>query len=191
ARRQEQALAPRALPGEYQVELKSGETTVTQRFRILADPRISATAEDLRAQFEMKVAIRDLIEPIHQAVNQIRRMRTQINQWGDRAKSVEDGQRLIDAGKALQEQLQAIEDALVNPNADKPQPGLYQVNERLSVLSIMIDESDDPPTQSAREVFDHLREIAHTQLARWQQVQESDIPAYAALIRELGVPAIG
>lgn len=191
ARMLDQMVAPRALPGEYQVELKSGDTVVTQRFTVLPDPRIEVTADDLRAQFEMKSAIRDLIEQIHQAANQMRRMRSQIDQWAERAKGVEGGQRVIDAGKALQEQLQGIEEALVNRNADKIQPGLSQVNERLSALSMMIDESDDPPTQSARQVFDELREIAQQQLARWQQMRENDIPAYNALIREAGVPAIG
>src|SRR5262249_39698346 len=43
--------APRAIPGEYQVQLTVGDASVTERFRLLADPRLSVSADELRAQF--------------------------------------------------------------------------------------------------------------------------------------------
>ena len=59
-----ESLAPRALPGEYEVRLAVGETTFAQRFTILPDPRLPVTLDDLRAQFELRRDIRDRLSDV-------------------------------------------------------------------------------------------------------------------------------
>ncbi len=191
ARIQEDMVAPRALPGEYQVRLSVGGTMLTERFTLLPDPRLATTADELRAQFEMKMAIRDLVDQAHQAINQIRRVRKQIEQCEERAKLSANGQQLIEVGAALKERLKEIEDALINVNAEKPQPGLSKLKERLVALSSMIDESDDAPTKSARDVFTLLSDQAQAQLDRLRGVLAEDVKAFNDLTRSLEIPAIG
>src|SRR5205807_9947768 len=41
---------PRAVPGTYQVRLSAGDSVQTETFRLLPDPRLPATSEDLKAQ---------------------------------------------------------------------------------------------------------------------------------------------
>src|SRR3984893_2542946 len=65
---------PRAVPGEYQVRLSVGDQTLFQSFSILADPRLPVSLDDLKAQFELKLAIRDRSSETHAAINQVRRV---------------------------------------------------------------------------------------------------------------------
>ena len=81
----EGASGPRAVPGKYQVRLTVGDQALVQSFAILADPRIPATLADLRAQFDLKLAIRERSSEAHAAINQIRRVREQVESWEKRA----------------------------------------------------------------------------------------------------------
>jgi photosystem II stability/assembly factor-like uncharacterized protein len=191
ARMMEEGAAPRALPGEYQVRLTVGETTLTQRFTLLADPRLPATEADLRAQFELKSAIRDRLDEVHVALNTLRRLRGQIEGWEGRAKGVAGGEGLTEAAKSLKDTLTAIEGELINVNADKPQPGASALKEKLATLSGMIDESDDAPTQGAREVYTLLSEQVGVEREKLQRVMDEDIKSFNDLVRSLELPPVG
>jgi hypothetical protein len=190
AQRAEAAVAARAVPGDYQVRLTAGDTTVTQTFTLLADPRLSATAEDLRAQFELKSAICQRVDDVHRAINQVRRVRKQVEGWEERAKSGAGDERLVEASTALKGKLAALEDELINVDADKPQPGPNRLKEKLATLAAMIEESDDAPTQGAREVYDSLGEQVEAQLAALQHIIAQDVRAFNDLVRLLELPPV-
>ena len=197
ARNALEALAPRALPGEYEARLTAGETTVTQQFTILPDSRLPVTADDLRAQFTLRSEIRDQVDAAHQTINQLRRLRKQVESWEERAKSVEgekgekDHQSIVAAAGSLKEKLTALEGELVNPDPNKPQPGPARLKEKLASLSAMVDESDDRPTQGANEVFALLREQVGAVQKRLRELLAGDGAAFNKLVRAAGLPAVG
>ena len=55
----------------------------------------------------------------------------------------------------------------------------------------MIDESDDPPTQGAFDVYALLRAQLEAQSARLQDVIGGPVAELNALITREGIPAIG
>jgi hypothetical protein len=184
----ENVAGPRAIPGEYQVRLTVGSESLTERFQLLPDPRLSVSAAELKAQFDLKVAIRDRTSETNTAINQIRRLRHQIEDWEKRA-----GERtsIRDAARSLKDQLEAIEAELINVDFEKPRPGPNCIKEKLDALSSMIDESDDPPTRGAGDVYEALRGQLDTQLARLKEVVEGPVKSFNELIRAEGLPHIG
>lgn len=183
-------LAPRALAGAYEARLRQGGTTVSQRFTILPDERLGVSPEALREQFTLKQAIYQQMQEIHQMVNQIRRVRKQVTDWSERAKSQEKWTRWREMADALREKLTALEGQLVNLEEDKPMPGPGQLAERLTILSSMIDESDDAPTRGAQEVFALLDEQARGRRADLDRVLSEDVAAFNAEARTAKVPAV-
>jgi photosystem II stability/assembly factor-like uncharacterized protein len=182
--------APRALPGRYQVRLSVGETTLTQPFEIRPDPRLSVSAEDLAAQFRLKLAIRDQLAAVNGTLNQIARVRCQVEEWERRAKAADSGAAVVEAAPKLKERLAALEGELMVLEPDKPQPGLAKLKEKLATLSAMIDESDHAPTKGAQEVFEQLRgQVAEVQ-GRLQSLLAEEVGRFDGLIREAGLPAI-
>jgi photosystem II stability/assembly factor-like uncharacterized protein len=186
--------APRALPGAYQVQLSVGDATFRQPLQIDADPRLPVTAEDLRAQFDLKLAIRDRISAINELLNQIQRTRRQVEEWEQRARSVDPGKSeigaVVAAATALRERLDAAEAAIIQVSVDKPQPGPNQVKEKLVTLSAMIDESDHAPTQGARAVFEQLASQVEEAQSNARQLLAQDVARFIELIRAAGIPAI-
>jgi photosystem II stability/assembly factor-like uncharacterized protein len=184
-------VAPKALPGSYQVELKVGETTLTQPFSIVHDPRLPATEAELKQQYDLKATIRDKTSEIHEALNKLRSIRKQIEQWEERAEESGGGSEEFQAAaKGLKEQLLALEGKFVNLDATKPKPGEAQLKEKLGALSGMIDESDDIPTRGSEEVFAILKEQADEQLTQLHHLAAEDLVSFSNVIRNSGIPII-
>jgi hypothetical protein len=181
---------PRAVPGEYQVRLEVAGQTLVQRFRVLPDPRLPVSHEDLSAQFELKLAIRDRSSEAHTAINQIRRMRRQVEDWEKRC-SGDTAERLKEAAKSVKEQFKAVEAELINVDFEKPRPGPNRIKEKLDALSSMIDESDHRPTRGAHEVYALLRSQLEEQLQRLKEVVDGPVRSFNELVQSLGVPPVG
>jgi photosystem II stability/assembly factor-like uncharacterized protein len=191
AEEREAAASPRALPGTYQVQLAVGDTTLTESFVVLRDPRLTISDADLEAQFTLKRAIRDRLNEVNEAINQIRRMRRQVEAWEERAKSGDGHEALTAAAASLKESLADAEGDLINLDADKPRAGIAKLREKLMTLSGMIDESDDAPTQGAQEVFAQIGEGVESALAKLRRILAEDVGAFNDLLRASNVPPVG
>jgi hypothetical protein len=66
-------------PGPYQARLKTGNTTLTQPFNVLIDPRVAAdgvTVADLQEQFQHNMRMRELVTSVNQLVTRVREAQT-------------------------------------------------------------------------------------------------------------------
>jgi photosystem II stability/assembly factor-like uncharacterized protein len=186
----DEGIPPKAAPGEYTVELTVNGTTQRQTFRLLKDPRVAASEEELRSQFELKLAIRDRVSELNEGINKLRRMRAQIEATEERAKAGGGNEELAAAAKALKEELKAIEGSLMLVEADKPRPGPSKVKEKFAALAGMIDESDDAPTVNAHAVFTLLSEQTEEQLAKLHHIVTEDAVGFNNLVKRAEIPAI-
>lgn len=186
----EDAVAPRVVPGDYQVRLAVGETELTESFEIVPDPRLPVTADDMLRQYELKAQIRDDLSRVHEALNLLRKIRKQVEIWEERFKDREDQSAITGAVAAVKESLGELEGALTNLDANKPQPGTSKLKEKLVALSVMIDESDDAPTQAAQELYAQLADQVESTQARLGQVVRDDIGQLNTLLSKSDVPVI-
>ncbi|MDR3692109.1 MAG: hypothetical protein P4L46_22200 [Fimbriimonas sp.] len=62
---------PMVPPGTYRIEMRSGRKTYTQSFTLLRDPRLQATDDDLRSQFEVEIAMEDEIQVANALLNRM------------------------------------------------------------------------------------------------------------------------
>ncbi|MGI8854974.1 MAG: WD40/YVTN/BNR-like repeat-containing protein [Thermomicrobiales bacterium] len=186
----ENGVAPKAVPGKYQVRLTVGDQTFTAPFTIVHDPRLPVSEKDMQTQFDLKLAIRDRLSEVNQSLNQIQRVRTQVDEWETRAKGSPNARRVTEAGKTLKDQLTAIEGTLTMLDAEKSRPGPAQIKEKLGALSTMIDESDHAPTKGAGEVYDLLKDQIDEQRKKLQQLLDEHIPSFGDLVQSLAIPPI-
>jgi uncharacterized coiled-coil DUF342 family protein len=146
--------------------------------------------EDLRAQFELKLAIRDRLSEVHEAVNRIRRLRKQVEEWEERAKAAGKVDEIAEAAKGFKETLEALEREFLQVDSDKPQPGPTRLREKLVALSSMIDESDDRPTKGAYEVYELLATQLAERRARLDRVLQEELRQFSDRLVQTGVPAL-
>jgi hypothetical protein len=186
----EAGTSPRAVPGEYQARLKVGDIELTQPLRIVPDPRLPIDDADLRQQFEMKLAIRDDISAVHEGLNQVRAIKKQVEAWEERLKDDPERENVVTAAGEVKEALMAVEGELTNLDADKPQPGVSRLKEKLAALSAMIDESDHAPTRGAREVHAMLGDQLEAVQARLRQTIADDVQKLIKTLESAKIPTI-
>jgi hypothetical protein len=185
------AAAPRVLPGEYQVRLKVGELELTEKVEVVGDPRIPATEVELRRQYELKSQIRDDVSRVHEALNQLRRIRAQVEDWEKRLADDEQRKEIVELAGQVKEALAEVERELINVDADKPQPGAGRLKEKLAALSMMIDESDDAPTRGALEVQAMLGDQVESVQARLRKVIADEVGKLTKLLESAKLPLVG
>ncbi|PYQ51290.1 MAG: sialidase [Acidobacteria bacterium] len=69
------AYGPRVVPGTYTVKMTKDKNVYTTQLRLVADPRTTATADDLRAQFDLSMKLYNLLNDMTYAVDRINGVR--------------------------------------------------------------------------------------------------------------------
>jgi hypothetical protein len=178
------------VPGAYQVRLTVGGESSTQSFRVLVDPRLTVTQQDLQAQFDLKKLINDRVTEVHEALNQIQRVREQVEHWEERLASHAEAERIKQAGKTLKDRLAAVERELMNVDIDKPRPGPNRLKEKFQALSAMIDESEHAPTRGAHEVYAQLESQFSEQRASLAEALEQPLQEFNAVVSAADVKPV-
>jgi photosystem II stability/assembly factor-like uncharacterized protein len=187
---------PLALPGDYQVRLTIDGKSQTQPFKIVPDPRLKVTAEDLKKQFDLMQSILGKVTQVHDAVRQIRDIRAQMTALNKRLTDEKnpDAKALADAGSALDKKMTVVEEALIQTKAKSGQDVLnypIRLNNLLVALGGVVSSADAAPTKQDYEMFDDLGKQADEQLAKWNEIQKTDLAAYNQLTRDKNIPAVG
>ena len=186
-------VGPLAAPGSYRVTLQVGDVSQAQDFRIIKDPRVAASQQDLDAQFQFLVQIRDKVSETHDGINQLRRVRQQVDQWVSRAEGHPSAETVADAAESVKEKLGQIEEQLIQSEYRGARDRLdmpARLNRKLAELTAVAAAADFAPPQQAYQVFDYLSAEIDGQLASLQQVIDDDVAQFANLVRDLDIPVI-
>lgn len=189
---------PLAPPGDYGVCLTIGGETCTENFEILKDPRLETTPEDFQKQFELWTRIRDKLSETNQAINQTRRLQAQLAEWSQRSgkpnQAVREGSNTIsERAKALREQLDSIENALIQTKDKHPFDRLRnpnRLNAKLGGLVSVVGIADAAPPKQAYDVFDYLCAQIDVQITRLQVLSRGEASSFNQLARDAGFTAL-
>jgi len=188
------AKGPLALPGKYQVRLTAEGKSQTAPLELKLDPRVNIAQGDLEKQFKLQLDVRDQLNRVYEAVNQIQDVREQLEGLKKRLGRGDSYKSLLDAVSGLDAKLIAVRDPLINLKISANEDSLAYVpglDTRLAFLSISVAGfSDSAPTESQYQLFDKLKKQTDEFLGRWDQVRNADIAAFQKLAAEQGVHAI-
>ncbi len=187
---------PVALPGDYQVRLTVDGKAQTQPFKIVPDPRLKVTADDLKKQFDLMQSILGKVTKVHDAVRQMRDIRSQMTALNKRLNEEKNpnAKALADAGSALDKKMTVVEEAMIQTKAKSGQDVLnypIRLNNLLVALGGVVSSADAAPTKQDYELFDDLSKQADEQLSKWDEIVKTDLAAYNRLAQEKSVPLVG
>ncbi len=179
---------PMALPGGYQVRLRVGGRTYTQRLTLRVDPRSKVTMPELREQFAFLQRLRDTVNAVTTAVIRIRTVREQL---ADRLAA--DTARLGPLAQALAGRLSAIEQELYqvrNRSFQDPLNFPPQLLERISSLSFVVSGIDARPTAQSYAVFRMFAAKIQERLVALRAALGRDLAAVNAALRDAKLAAV-
>jgi hypothetical protein len=184
---------PLALPGDYQVKLTLGGKSQTAPLHLVIDPRNKGQEAALQKQSTLAMQVNDRISQLHQAVNEIRDLRSQIQNLHKR---FGDDQRLkpaLAAADDLDHRMSEVEQKLIQVNMKGSEANLAfpnMLNERFDTFSHTIESGDTEPTKPQSDVFQMLGTQLDEQLQKWAQIKHEDVTKVTELVREANLPAL-
>ncbi|HZI56046.1 MAG TPA: hypothetical protein VFF39_04695, partial [Verrucomicrobiae bacterium] len=150
-----QPAGPQALPGGYQVRLSVDGKTYTQPFKLIMDPRIKTSAQDLEKQFTLESKLVQAMQQANQAVEEIHTAaQTGKISAADEKKFAGARRRRGDA----------------EPEGGE-QPAFAQVIGNLSQLIITVDSADAAPTSQETQAAEKTLTQAQDLLKQWEALK--------------------
>lgn len=184
---------PMAKPGDYKVKLTVNGKEQLQDFTITPDPRPALSAADYQKQFDFLTEIRDKVTEAHEAIMDIRDIRSQLNNYTKRLdKEDKKMQPLMDAAKAINEEMKTVEEALYQTQNKARQDPLnfpIRLTNKLAHLT-SLTFGDYPPTDQAVAVKNDLTARIDVELAKFYKVKEEELPKFNQLVKAAAVNAI-
>jgi photosystem II stability/assembly factor-like uncharacterized protein len=184
---------PLALPGGYQVKLTANGKTQTTTLHLVIDPRTKGEEVALQKQFALSQQVTDRISQLHQAVNEIRDVKSQIKALHAKFDKDERVKSALTAADDMEKKMSEIEQQLIQINLKGSEGSLafpVMLNEKFDTFSHLIDGGDREPTKPQMDVFAALSGRLDEQLQKWTQIQKEELPKVAALIKQVDLPAL-
>src|SRR4029450_2497841 len=129
----------------------------------------------------------------HQAVNEIRDLRSQIQNLHKRFGDDPGLKAAFAAADDLDHKMSEIEQKLIQVNLKGSEGNLPfpdMLNERFETFSHAIESGDTEPTQGQLNVFQMLNSQLEEQLKKWAQLKAEEVPKVSELIKQANLPAL-
>ncbi|MCS6968504.1 MAG: glycosyl hydrolase [Cytophagales bacterium] len=183
---------PLAVPGTYFVKLKVGKDSAMHSFEIRKDPRLQVSQEDLQAQFDFLIQVRDKLTQTHRAIKNIRAVRQQLTTYAKQLDKTKD-KDLLEHIEHVQKQMTSIEEALYQTKNRSNQDPLnfpIRLNNKLSDLVNVVGTGNFRPTDQAMAVKQDITAKIDAQLDRLKIIFTEDLKKINQAIRERNLDVI-
>jgi len=181
-------IGPRASPGKYSVRLTVDGKSQTQSFEVKKDPLLTTTTEDYAKQLSLALQVRDKLSETNDGVIRIREARKQLDEYAKRSDA-----KVANAAKDLIKKLTAVEENLYqtkNRASEDPLNFPIKLNNKLAHILLVVQSSDDAPTQQSYMVYEDLATRVNGELKTLNALMTSDLAAFNKLVRDANVPAV-
>ena len=184
---------PKALPGNYFVELSNNNTTRSKEFTILKDPRSEASMEDMQAQFDFTLEVRDKLTEIHKALKNISRVNDQIKQLKKSIPDKENHKELIDFADKISKEITIIENNLYQTKSKSNQDPLnfpIKLNNKLGHLNSLTSMGNFKPTDQAVAFKNEVIQKIDKELADLYIIFDTDVKELNKKVKESNINLI-
>jgi hypothetical protein len=182
---------PRVLPGTYTTRLTvADQPPQTATFELRPDPRATASAADMKAQYDFLMSVHDKLSQVNEQIIRIRDVRRSLT---DIKKRAADNKTVASAANDLDKKMTAVEEALYqtkNHSTEDPLNFPIRLNDKLAGVGDSAGAGAFAPTAQQIAVRDALMTQIDAELAKLKAVFDNDLPAFNKLIRDQNVPAI-
>jgi photosystem II stability/assembly factor-like uncharacterized protein len=184
----------KVVPGNYIVRLIEGKTIIGEStVEIKLDPRVTVSEADLKEQFDLHQKVNKKVDDAHVAINQIRKIRTQINGYIETVKDTIVVNQMKKMTKLTLENLEKVEATLMQPKAKAPQDVLafpIQLNDKMAGLGSNISSSESKPTRNAYLVYEDLAAKIDIEIKKLKDIINKDVKEFNAFVFKQQIPAI-
>ncbi|MDY7396390.1 glycosyl hydrolase [Aureibaculum sp. 2210JD6-5] len=184
---------PQAIPGNYSVVLTKNNQSESKDFAILKDPRSESTQEDLQAQFDFIMEVRDKLTEIHKALKNVKKVKDQI---GVLKKSITDKDKhkgLLEFADKISKDVTKIENNLYQTKSKSNQDPLnfpIKLNNKLAHVNALTSMGDYRPTDAEVEFKNEITAEIDKELSALYKIFKSDVSQLNNKVKASGIDLI-
>ena len=181
------ASSPFVLPGAYTLRLIAGGKTLSEFFKVVMDPRVKTSPEDLESQFKVSKAIFDDALKATTALHEIMVLRDQMQSRPTPASAV---------GESLESRLTKIAGARGEGGArggggrggPAGPANLTTLRLQLARMEHTLQSADAKPTTAQSETYDAMKQPVADLIQQWNQLKATELKALNEVRRKRGLP---
>ncbi|MGQ0648237.1 MAG: WD40/YVTN/BNR-like repeat-containing protein [Gemmatimonadaceae bacterium] len=180
----------RVSPGTYTVRLTVGNTTKTQSLEVRLDPRVQATTAQVAERDSVANLLVQRIGEMHDAVNRIRDVKTQVQGFVTRTKDADSAKVIATAGNAIVKQVETLDPRLTT-KAQNGQDIINYANGLNGQFGFLLGQIEGNPvlTLGARERLAELERLWRALRSDVDAV-ETDVDAFNRLLASLKIDGV-
>jgi photosystem II stability/assembly factor-like uncharacterized protein len=187
------ATGPAVVPGSYQVRLKLGSWSQTEKLEVLKDPRLAATQAELQEQFDLAVRVGTQVKEIYDSILRIRDVRKQATELGERLEKAGLGDDAKKAAKALSDKLTRVEGDLTQLQGEGGQdalnfPGRLD-NQFVALYSEVAASTGRPSAGAIARLADLKPELARL-MSQLKEVFDRDLASFNQVVKSKNAPPV-
>ena len=178
----------KAVPGDYIVKLSVNQTELTQNFKILKDPTSEGTIDDINAQFDFVNEINNIVDEAHNAIINIRKIKSDLSKFQSEFADNELVNDLIEMSNSITSSLDKVENELYQTKNQSNQDPLnygVKLTNNLGNLNSAFRGGDFSPTDQDIKVKNDLIEKVNIQLEIYDTIISNEIPSFNSSFKKL------
>jgi len=185
---------PKALPGEYKVELtKNGNTASEQTFILLKDPRSTASEKDLTSQFDFIIEIQEKLTEIHKTLKNITKVKKQVKQLKSSISDKEKNKKIIELADKIVKNLTTHENNLYqtkNKSSQDPLNFPIKLNNKLAHLNSLSSIGNFKPTDQSIAFKNEITNLIDKELQQVYTIFRTDVKTLNKLVKQSDIELI-
>ena len=167
---------PKAVPGNYKVQLNYNGKISEQVLTLVKDPRLPNTEKEYQDQFDFLIAVRDQVSKANKAIISIRNVEKDLAYLKGKTGVKKALKEMI---AEFEKKLEVLENNIhMTKNQSFQDPLNYgiRINNRLAFLMADSQRGDYPPTDQAREFFSEVTKELNVELSALDALMEDYVP---------------
>ncbi len=184
-----------ATPGMYKVRLIEDKSLISeQTFEIKKDPRLKATDDDYKAQFDLVQKVNQKVTECHKTINQIRKIKSSVSGYLGAIKDTALVSRLKKVSQPMIDSLEVIESSLMQTKAKAPQDVLaypIRLNDKMAgVANYVMSGGFTRPNKQHYDVYNDLAVKIDKVVAKFNEIKNKKVPEFNELVKKEQIQAI-
>ena len=164
------------------------QTELTQNFKILKDPTSEGTIDDINAQFDFVNEINNIVDEAHNAIINIRKIKSDLSKFQSEFADNELVNDLIEMSNSITSSLDKVENELYQTKNQSNQDPLnygVKLTNNLGNLNSAFRGGDFSPTDQDIKVKNDLIEKVNIQLEIYDTIISNEIPSFNSSFKKL------
>jgi hypothetical protein len=179
-------------PGNYNLILTSGDCVSSVVLQVVQDPRTDVSTDDLNEQYQLQDQIRSKYLETYENVQKLRSVRKQLKDWLEKARGMQQENKLAKKIGEIETNLANIENQLVPFKSAGKQPrgipvGMYF---KLKELMGVVSSGDYKPTAPSYELLEDLNARLEEQFSSLDKIYNKSIKEVENIIAQMKIPVI-